>query len=297
MLIYEDHKSGQTPWPVHALAFSPDGLTLATGASDGAVFLRDAYGERYAFMERETNSLPIHAVTFTEDGAVVVGGAFGWHGYRRDATGKWAAFGPPMITPTNALAMLNDYTLAVGTGDRTKATAGVFELWDLNTLRRREPHHRDPNGVRAVAVCPEQRMVAWATGHRKVCVWEVQKHDPIQFPLKKNCHAIALSPDGKQFVAAVDWEVKVFDIAKRYARLELKGHTGQVAAVAYSPDGSTFATGSWDGTIKLWDAAAGSERMTFKWPIGRICSLTYAPDGLRLAAGGDTGAVVVWDME
>ena len=111
-----------------------------------------------------------------------------------------------------------------------------------------------------------------------------------EFPQPKNCPAIALSPDGKQLVVAVDYAAKVYDIDKRQERFELKGHKGQVSAVAFSPDGETIATGSWDETVKLWDAATGRERATFKWPIGRVYSLVFAPDGLRLAAGGDRGA-------
>ena len=149
-----------------------------------------------------------------------------------------------------------------------------------------------------MAVCPAKRMVAWATGHKKVRVWEVVKAKPVDFPQPKNCNAVALSPDGSQLAAAVDYGVRVYTIAdgSRHPRYELK-HKGQVSAVAFSPDGSTIATGSWDQTVKLWDAATGRERETFRWPIGRVYCLAYAPDGLRLAAGGDEGKTVVWDLE
>jgi WD40 repeat protein len=43
------------------------------------------------------------------------------------------------------------------------------------------------------------------------------------------------------------------------ASLELKAekqsaHSHEVASVAFSPDGSTIVSGSWDQTIKVWDA-------------------------------------------
>jgi len=43
------------------------------------------------------------------------------------------------------------------------------------------------------------------------------------------------------------------------ASLELKAekqsaHSGSVTSVAYSPDGSTIVSGSYDKTIKVWDA-------------------------------------------
>jgi WD40 repeat protein len=125
----------------------------------------------------------------------------------------------------------------------------------------------------------------------------VFKPEPVQFPQPKNCTALALAPDGRYLVAAVDYSAKVYDIAKRLELCELKGHKGQVWAVAASPDGETIATGSWDETVKLWDARTGREVATFKWPIGRVYSLVFAPDGLRIAAGGDRGCVVVWDRE
>ena len=47
------------------------------------------------------------------------------------------------------------------------------------------------------------------------------------------------------------------------ASLELKGekrsaHSGDVNSVAFSPDGKTIVSGSWDQTIKVWDAGTST---------------------------------------
>ena len=54
---------------------------------------------------------------------------------------------------------------------------------------------------------------------------------------------------------------------QRQMHLELKalrGHTGPILAVAYSPDGQRIVTGSADHTAKVWDAASGKELLTLR---------------------------------
>ncbi len=51
--------------------------------------------------------------------------------------------------------------------------------------------------------------------------------------------------------------IKLWDVATGKEQATLKGHEHVVWSVAYSPDGKTLASASWDGTIKLWDVATG----------------------------------------
>ena len=302
MLLFEDHRNHSTAVDhkavVYAVAFSPDGSMLATGAKDGSLLLRDSSGHVSPLRERELKSQPVHAIGYLpNDAGVIIGGEFGWSCWRQE-DGGWKQFGPQSTRPVTSLAVLSERMVAFGVGDRLKATAGTFELWDISTDRKIPDPFNEPNGVHAVASCPAKKLVAWATGHRKVRVLDITSPSkPADFPQKHDCPAVALSADGRSMAVAVDYAAKIYDVEKRNERLVLKGHTGKVASVAFSPDGSTLMTGSWDQTVRLWDVATGKERANYLWDVGRVYCVTYAPDGLRLAAGGDLGRVVVWDAE
>jgi len=83
-------------------------------------------------------------------------------------------------------------------------------------------------------------------------------------------------------------------------RTTLRGHADAVVAVAFSPDGKTLVSASYDKTVKFWDVGTGKERATLKGTEEVRC-VAFSPDGRMLAsAGGSTdnapGALKVWDI-
>jgi len=73
-----------------------------------------------------------------------------------------------------------------------------------------------------------------------------------------------------------------------------KGHTAYVDTVAFSPDGNTVASGSYDGTVKLWNLKIMQSAATLRGHQGPVSALLFSPDGSTFYSAGGDATVKLW---
>ncbi len=113
--------------------------------------------------------------------------------------------------------------------------------------------------------------------------------------------ALAWSPDAKHILAVRAWDLVVHDAATlqplvtREPRQRPLQVSRPAAAIAFAPDGKTFATAGFDGGVVLWDAANWSQKTWFAGAQGAT-ALAFAPDGKALVVAGPDTALMVFDV-
>ena len=74
----------------------------------------------------------------------------------------------------------------------------------------------------------------------------------------------------------------------------LGGHSGEVRAVAWSPDATHILTGSQDGTARIWDATTGENTLTLTHD-GWVSAVAWSPDATHILTGSQDGTIRIWD--
>jgi WD40 repeat protein len=286
--------------PVAALAFSPDGETLASGGKADAVHLWQPPRDGGTLASHGGG---VHALAYSPDGRYLASGGLD----RKLQVWDTRERRPLAITEAqrhsiSAVAFIGPGTVLFGIGERGTTVGASATLLQLNL-----PHGKPQptsfavsQGIRAVAGLPDRRVAAWATDNKLLRVQEVTRPAQKAVVLKNDCRALALSADGRRLAVTSDWDVLLFNLDRwgEDKGTVLGRHQGAVSALAFAPDGRTLFTGGGDNAVRVWDVDRMAERASFTWPIGnRVAALAVSPDGLRAAAGGDAGTIAVWDLD
>ena len=116
---------------------------------------------------------------------------------------------------------------------------------------------------------------------------------------KGQINDVKFSSDGKSLVVASSVGIWLYDVNTGKELDLLTEHTGTVNALAFSPDGRTFASGGGDAMIHLWDLTTKRLLSTFKGHDASVDTLAFSPDGTILASANQvrTDKVRLWDVK
>jgi WD40 repeat protein len=283
---------------VNSLAFSPDGKTLASGSGDNAIILWDM-GTRQTLGQPLTgHTNGVNSLAFSPDGKTLASGGCG-------------KLGPLSFLCQEGEIRLWDMATHQALGQPLTGHASLVDSVAFN-----------PDGkTLASGSCGKLDSIGLSCQEGEIRLWDVGTRQMVGQPLTghtSSVSSVAFSPDGKTLASGgcsklgsigfpcQQGEVILWDISSmlntslathQAFSQSLTGHTGGVSSFAFSPDGRTLASGSWDNTIILWDVGthqAISQPLTGH--TSGVSSVAFSPDGQTLASGSGDKTIILWNV-
>jgi len=180
----------------------------------------------------------------------------------------------------------------------TSSSNRIVKIWNVvtghcvNTLNDTDGDHHDmegavfsPDGGQVLTTSYSHLVPASAAR-----LWNATSGDCVYTFFHRGgraLHAPSFSPDGVHVVFTCGDAAELWNLITGAHLRTFECHTGPVASVAFSPDGTKLLTSAKDDTAKIWDAMSGTCLQTLSYSGKQVehsgvRNATFAPDGVHV---------------
>jgi WD40 repeat protein len=281
-----------------ALAWRPDGNALATAGRDGMWKLWDTDSGKSLVSHAAGASWPEHLVWSSkpigERGHLLALGAGSQVTFwTEDGERIGEAIKFPR-TVAEIAWILGGTTLAVA------SSTGVSLRNPLTGAEERLFASRDP--ILNMAFSPSGKWLMTGNQDSSVHVWNADSGTEMHMRgFAAKVRQLAWHRASRWLATGGGPTVSVWDCAGRGPEgrmpLLLEGHTDQVSALHYQPQGDWLASGARDGSIGIWSPTQRQNQISRAKLESGVTRVAWSPDGKRLAVTGEGGEVQVLAVE
>lgn len=172
----------------------------------------------------------------------------------------------------------------IAIGEHIKTLTPPQNKTDLNLL-----------GVDNVLFSPDGKtFVSTSSNERMMHFWDTTTWQRLSSTVTIAVEDIAFSPDSNTLaICSSGGGLHLYDVATAERKAELTRHISWITSIAFSPDGTTLASGGLS-ELHLWDVTTGAQKLSINGHSSSVHGLALAPDSQTIAAG-NRYEVRLWD--
>ncbi|MEO6908897.1 MAG: WD40 repeat domain-containing protein, partial [Abditibacteriaceae bacterium] len=302
--------SYNTKEAINVIAFSPDGLTIASGDDNGKVQLRDADTfHPLKTIAQHNYGYEIDLLSYSRDGKLLVNGYTSEIDVTNIDTGHLIhrfeqSAASIAISPDGGTLATGD--IGIGSDPVNRSV----RLWDIKTGRLRMTLKGHHHTVGSVAYSPDGKELASADKGGMVKLWDAKTgkclstmpyrgfYESAKVTFVPGNKLLAIVTDNFvdsgyatggpifHFVQTrpIDEEIKVWNVRTKEHVMTLDTQEQTAHEIAISHNGLLLASAGYKKDVQLWDLVTGRLLRSLKIPGGEVTSLKFSPNDKQIVA-------------
>ncbi|KAK0623691.1 quinon protein alcohol dehydrogenase-like superfamily [Immersiella caudata] len=281
---------------VAAVAFFPDGKTLASASGDRTVPIWNHTTDDRHVLHGHGDS--VNALAFSCNGKTLASASSDrtirpWDLGTRSCQAVLEGHENPIA---GICFSPRDGVLTLASGD------GQIRFWDLHSNDNRT-FGGDHHWVNAIAFSPDGETLALASSDHTIGLWDVAtricKRVLEGHGDSVNTIVFASGDKVKSIMSASsDRTLRFWDISGEAGteHTAFERHRDSATALAFTSHDNALASASDDGTIRLWDSTTGNYRRTLEGHERSVLPMDFSPDGQSLASASEDRTIRLWNI-
>lgn len=183
----------------------------------------------------------------------------------------------------------------------TAADDGKIKVWDVNSGFCVVTFTEHMGAVTACEFAKRGNVLFTSSLDGSVRAWDLIRYRNFRTftaPSKIQFTSLAVDPSGEVICAGSldSFDIHIWSVQTGQLLDRLTGHEGPVMTLAFSPDGSTLISGSWDRTVRVWSIFARSQTSEPLQLQSDVTALAVRPDSKQLAVTTLDGQLTFWSI-
>ena len=183
----------------------------------------------------------------------------------------------------------------------TGSDDGLIKIWDMNSGFHVATFTEHTSAITDSAYSRRGNVLFTSSLDGSVRAWDMLRYRNFRTftaPTRLSFSCLAVDPSAEVVCAAShdSFDIHLWSVQTGALLDQLSGHEGPISTLAFTPDGRSLISGSWDRTIRIWNVFDRSQTSESLQLTSDLLRVAIRPDSLQLAASSLDGQLTFWNL-